>query len=64
MFEKKGLVLCNRLAAKIDRGYEINEKKMRHVESVLDAREMIGYDTRGGHNHSVSLSGLVGRFNG
>ena len=62
-FEKKGLVLCNRLAEKLDRGYEVDEQKMRHIDSVLNSRENLGFDTRGGHNHSVSLSSIVGRHN-
>ena len=31
-------MLCNRLVHKIDRGFEISEQKLKHVESVLDDR--------------------------
>ena len=39
IFEKNALQLCNRLATKIDRGHEIGEMRLKHVESVLDTKK-------------------------
>ena len=54
IFEKKHLVLCNRLASKIDRGHEVSEVKQRQVENVLSRDSPSTFKRRGLSHHYQS----------